>query len=139
MIVNFHTQLGAFYTWIATKWLSFPVYAGKPITEDSDVYGYFKLVQNTTITSDDNKGYMVKKATLDFAIIWQKKDISDMQMWVYLDSLSNAVCTLSESSWFDMWDVYIYSIEEGNQSGVERDDNQNPYIVAEYFVTYKSL
>ena len=92
MIINFGTQLGAFYTWINTQ-VSFPVYSGKPITEDSGLYGYFKLVNNTTITSDDNKGYMIKKAIIDFAIIGQEKSSSDQSLYIRLDELSNGICT----------------------------------------------
>jgi len=138
MIVNFWTQLGAFYAWIDTK-VSFPVYSGKPITEDSWLYGFFKLVNNQTITSDDNKGFMIKKAIIDFAIIGQEKSSSDQSLYIKLDELSNGICTEWESSGFTLGDVYIYSIEEGNQSGVERDENKNPYILAEYMVTYRSL
>jgi hypothetical protein len=139
MIINFGTQLGAFYTWIASKGLTYPIYSGKPIVEDASIYGFFQLVGNTPINQDDNKLYQIKKATLDFAIVASDKNVSDKALYDRLDSLSNAIVSQGMQAGETIGGVYVYSIEEGNQSGIIRDDKQNPYILAEFYIVYRAI
>jgi hypothetical protein len=112
-------------------------FSGKPIVEPAWLYAYFTLDRNAPKISSDVNGIIRKEATLTFAIVEGQIDSPDVVLYEALDTLSNQLCTECNDSVINLSWFYIYSIEEGNQSGVIRWENHRAYIVADYTLIYK--
>ena len=97
---------------------------------------YFSLESNSNLitTSRTSWGTLEKRAILEFVIVSNKKNTPDVVLYEALDTLTNEICEKQI-----LLDTFkILSINEGNQSGVVYDVNENPIIMAQYQVDYES-
>jgi hypothetical protein len=138
MIVNIWSQFGKIATHIATLGLSFPVYAGRPVTNIDTKYSYFQLVSNSERVWDDWIGTRIKRWVIEFVFI-NAKDTPDYQLYEMLDEFSNKFCIFVPWARLDLPDFRIIWIVEWQQSGVLRDTNWLPFISAEYYVNYNYI
>lgn len=77
-------------------------------------------------------------ALLEFYIIGNDKNMPDVEIYEALDALSNAIVTIgSDDDIIDMGDMIVHSIAEGAQSGILRETDENPYLIAQYNILYK--
>lgn len=116
----------------------FEIYAGKPITQPDWLYLYFSLANNSAKVWDDSKWTLYKEALFDFVIVWNEKNLPDVELYEALDTLSNSIRTFWKEK-IDLTDFTIFSIEEWNQSWILRDTNDTPYLIAQYNFIYKYL
>lgn len=112
------------------------IYAGKPLNVDSQLSLYFSLATNNPLVENDRKGQknLKKRALLDFVLTANKKDTPEVVIYEALDILSNEIVWSEiDLSWF-----IINWIQEGNQTGVLYDTNENPLLIAQFQVDYKN-
>lgn len=112
------------------------IYAWKPLDVDSSLSLYFSLSNNAPIVETDRDWWkdVKKKALLDFVITTNKKDTPEVVIYEALDILSNEIVWSEiDLSWF-----IINWIQEGNQTGVLYDTNENPLLIAQFQVDYKN-
>lgn len=136
-IENIGAYMDLIQAHIATLWLTFSIYSGKPVTVPTWVYWYFRLENNSEKVWDDSSGTNIKEASFDFVIASWDKSTPDADMYLYLNQLSNVLVT---ESWtrivLDGW-FTIYSVQEWAQSWVLRDVNENPYLIWQYKFIYQ--
>ena len=140
MIKNIGSQLDKiqeYFEWIPALDI-FEIYAGKPITQPDRLYLYFTLANNSIKIQDDSSWAIYKEALFDFVIVWNKKDIPDVELYEALDLLSTNITTFGKTK-IELTDFEIFSIQEWAQSGVLRDVNDTPYLIAQYNFIYKYL
>ena len=112
------------------------IYAWKPAATQSGMTLYFSEVTNSELVGSDNTYKSTfKRAVFDFVIITNKKDTPDVVLYEHLDKVSNEICWKG----FSLWEFKVFWIQEGNQSGVVEDEGENPLIVAQYAIDYKSI
>lgn len=136
-IENIGAYMDLIQAHIAWLWMSFNVWSWKPITIPSWVYWYFRLENNSEKIWDDSTWTNMKEATFDFIIASWDKSTPDSDMYELLNELSNAIVIQAGNrivlpGWF-----IIYSIQEGSQSWVLRDVNENPYLIWQYKFIYQ--
>lgn len=136
-IENIWAYMDLIQAHIAGLWLSASIYSWKPITPPSWLYWYFRLENNSDKIADDSIGTHIKEATFDFIIASWNKTTPDSDMYELLNELSNELVTQAGTrimlpGWF-----IIYSIQEGPQSWVLRDVNENPYLIWQYRFIYQ--
>lgn len=122
---------------IATLGLDFPVYAGKPIIEPKWKYAYFRLESNRPSISDDTSGILHKKADFDFIFVGGSRDMSDREIYEMLDDFSRKFLT-EKNEWIILGKNFkIFSILDGDQSGVMRNEKENPLLLAVFSLRYQ--
>lgn len=136
-IENIWAYLDLLKTYITGLSVWFPIYSGKPIKELSWVHGYFRLENNSEKIWDDSIGTHIKEATFDFIIASWDKSTPDSDMYQYLNNLSNLLVIQDWNRVTLPWGFIIYSIQEGAQSWVLRDVNENPYLISQYKFIYQ--
>lgn len=77
----------------------------------------------------------MKKATLEFMFVGKKED-SDASVYSMIDAMSTAIVWFSVKLPIVSPEITIWGITDGIQSGVLRDVNGIPLVIAEYQVTY---
>ena len=96
------------------------------------------LINNSEAQGDDRGGTHIKRATLEFTIIANGKNVPDQDLYTWLDAISNAIVTMGgNDTRIDLSGLTLFSIEEGVQSGVIREVDENPQLLAQYGVLYK--
>jgi hypothetical protein len=71
------------------------VYAGKPVTPpETGAYMYFQMLNNGEAVGDDRKGTLKKRALFEFYIIGNDKELPDVDLYTWLDVVSNAIVTV---------------------------------------------
>lgn len=138
MIKNIWSQIWQIQWHISNLISPKVIFAGKPVKVPSVKYIYFNLVNNTEAFSSDvswQTRTLVKRALFDFYIFWSDKNTPDQEVYEDLDFLSNSIVTTAS---VPLIDFLIMSISEGAQSWILRDVNERPYIIAQYFITYKN-
>lgn len=98
-------------------------------------YLFFTLVNNNIQVRSDYRGTERKEALFDFFFVWGGKQVADVELYESVDLFSNAIITDCTQN-IDLWNIIIHSISEGVQSGILRDIKDNPYIVAQYSISY---
>lgn len=122
---------------IATLELDFPVYAGKPIIEPKWKYAYFRLENNSPSVHDDTTGIIHKKADFDFIFVSGSRNTSDKEIYEMLDDFSRKFLT-EKNEWITLGNNFkIFSVLDGQQSGVIRDEKQNPLLLAVFSLRYQ--
>ena len=146
MIKNIGAYLSNLQAYIAGKTaistiFSTRIYAGKPITPPgTGAYMYFQLLNNSELTGDDRSGTTKKKALFEFYLVANDKATPDEDLYTWLDAVSNALVTIGgDDDAITLGALKAHSIDEGQQSGVLRETDENPYIIAQYHISYKSL
>ena len=121
---------------IATLWLDFPVYSGKPAVEPKWKYTYFRLESNHPKVADDSMGTIHKKADFDFVFVGGNPNISDKELYDMLDNFSHVF--LTENSGITLGrNFQILSIFDTSQSGVLRDEKWNPLLLGGFSIIYR--
>lgn len=147
MRVNIWSKLSnivSYLEWITAINDLFPwwVYAEKPASLSSwitDNYLYIELISNLNSITPDNSISLVKEWIINFVIIWKKQDVVAQDLYEILDTISNNIITDTNTNYsIDMGGFIVKQIAEGSQSGVIRDNNNIPFINAEYTFFYKS-
>jgi len=126
-LVN-NATLTALFPWWITAW--------KPIIVWNQLSLYFELNSNAPYVTNDRNwdNNLVKKATINFVITTNQKNVANVVIYEALDTLSNVlVWNPIYLTWMD-----INSVQEGIQSGILYDKNANPLLIAEYDFVYKS-
>lgn len=123
---------------LTTLSLWFPVYAGKPIDELDGNGCFFYLVSNGEKVSDDSQWVHIKESLFEFVLISGNKNTPDVVLYEMLDSLVNKIILEAWDRWELTWWFTIQSIREWNQTGVFKDVNDRPYIIAQFFIIYQS-
>lgn len=123
-----NTTLNDLFTW----W----IYAWKPVEVWATLSLYFGLSNNTPLIETDRKWQknLKKRAIMEFVITTNKKDIPEAEIYEALDTLSNEIVGKE----IQLTGFLINGIQEGNQSGVLVDTNENPLLVAQYDFDYKN-
>lgn len=117
------------------------IYSGKPIHTVNWLALYFGLTTNNTyIETDRNwQRILMKKAIMEFVVVWNKKNIPDVEMFEAFDVLVNEIVDkqfiLANK---DLELVEVLNISELNQTWVVYDTNENPIIVWQFEFIYKN-
>jgi len=122
-------SLSNLFIWWITAW--------KPIEVWNNLSLYFWLSRNSPLVTNDRdwNNNLVKRATLEFVITTNQKNIANVVIYEALDILSNALV----GQWIALTWMSISSVQEWIQSGIIYDTNANPLLIAEYDFTYKSI
>lgn len=117
------------------------IYAGKPIHTVNWLSLYFWLTTNNTyIETDRNwQRILMKKAIMEFVVVWNKKDTPDVELFEAFDVLVNEIVDkqfiLANK---DLELVEVLNISELNQTWVVFDTNENPLIIWQFEFIYKN-
>lgn len=123
--------------YIATLWFNFPVYAGKPVVEPKWKYAYFRLENNSESIGDDSHGTLHKKADFDFVFVGWSRDTSDREIYEMLDDFSRKFLTEKNEGIILGKNFKIFSILDGDQSWVMRNEKENPLLLAVFSLRYQ--
>lgn len=134
MIKNIWAYLDELKTYLETK-TGLPIFSWKPMWDRNWKYIFFTLVNNIPQISWDRRGTERKEALFDFFFVGGGKGIADVELYEEVDAFSNSVLTDCMQN-IDLWNIIIHSITEWVQSGILRDVKDNPYIVAQYSISY---
>lgn len=116
------------------------IYAGRPIiVPTTGKYLYFQMLNNSEKVGNDRNGTVKKIALFEFYIIGNDKNLPDVEIYEALDTISNNLVTIGgDDDEIALWDLIMHSISEGAQSGILRETDENPYLIAQYNILYKS-
>lgn len=133
-LINFGLKLDKLQEYLQGK-MQIPVFSWKPSSVPKGPYCYFKMESNSEAIKNDNSALAYMKiASLDFVIASWKSDTPEVEMYELLNKISEIFLQIDG---FSLDDLQINLVEEGQQSGVFRDDNNNPLIIGEYKFHYK--
>ena len=139
IIINIGSKLDLLNTYFSnnitlSNLFSWGIYNGKPLENQSWLTLYFRLESNKTLVDDDSKRNLTKRSTFEFVIITNQKNIPDVEIYEALDTLINEITDKEiDLSWFK-----IKAIREITQSWILVDTNENPCLIAQFQIDYKS-
>lgn len=120
---------------IFTGWIM----AGKPYLQATpwEPYLYFDISSNNPIVDSERigKNILEKEAIMDFYLIFPSAWTPHVDIYAALNTISNNIC----EKWISLWDVKVSEIIEWNQTGVIREENETPFIFAQYRFFYESF
>ena len=139
MIINIWSKSDLLNTYLSNNVIlsnlfNWWIYSWKPLENTNWLTLFFTLENNQTLIDDDSKRLLTKRALFEFTIVTNKKEIPIVEIYESLDILVNEICWKEiDLSWFK-----ILWIQEWIQSWILVDTNDNPLLIAQFKIDYKS-
>jgi hypothetical protein len=133
---NIWSHLDKIKTYIENKVNIFDfIFVWKPVKNIKGLCLFFSLENNEKQIVTDVRWTERKVWLFDFFVIWETKEMPEVEIYEAYDSFSNLILTDKIEN-IDLWGFTIHSITEWNQSWILRDSTDRPFLIAQIYISY---